>query len=282
MMFYIMDNGVRADGPLGLADVVRRIRGGKITTETIIEIEGDAYPRMAGGIPELDKYFNPPEDSPEALALSKLNFVEIIKQAQGYFGENLSLNLISGSILTAGLLLMLGFMAVLPKALTALVAPFALVMFYFIGLVLILRHYRIGRLHQSEYMSTLAPVAKKLAVCAAIISVPAFGFALLLTVFKMKTLGILLLIPGCYALALHIFAPMIIADNPEVAPKEAMNQSRNMIFHFGLENSYVFFALLFCNLVAGLLFLPLFFSIPVSMIALVGLYETARPKTSQS
>jgi uncharacterized membrane protein len=89
----------------------------------------------------------------------------------------------------------------------------------------------------------------------------------------MASVGFLLIIPGLFIFSIYIFTPLLIVDH-KMEFWDAMETSRKLVMGSGIDNMGIIFALVVINFIGGLLiFLPLLFTLPVTMSALCDMYD---------
>lgn len=266
MKFYIVDNG-KKEGPFDLLAMIRKIRSGVVQTDTMIQTEGQASPQEAFSIPKLQDIFQEKEEADAAsanLTFRKHSLQSCLRGGWMFFQSNQISTVYTGVFILALIMVttlfhfaLSGFLRVPGYLAAAVLGFFGLSLYMFF----ILRMNR-GQPTDVDFMKTVVvDYFKPLITASGCIALAAsFG-------------TILLVIPGLFVLTMYIFTPLLIIDH-KMEFWDAMETSRKLVLGSGIDNMGIIFALVVINFVGGLLiFLPLLFSLPVTMSALCEMYD---------
>ena len=266
MRFYIIHQHYE-DGPYDLVTVIRKIRKGSLSEETLLRTD-DEPPVAAGTHPRLMEFYAELGQQPIAGSVtgkrSLRPFSQILAGGWKFLARNQSCSIYSAMLLMLVLAIGVGFFAIMPGMLVVVAAVLTWIVALF-GLSII--QLILLRLHRGQpvdfrwFKEHVVPRASALgaySVAAGVAS--AIGFALFI-------------LPGLFILALFVFAPLIISDE-RTDFWEAMSRSRKMALSQGLDVLGMTFGCVVINFVSALLFiLPLLLSIPITYTGVVDLYE---------
>lgn len=272
--YFIDENGIKT-GPLDAMTMVRRIRSGKITTETIVFV-GDAYMGVrADELPEFQSFFLAEEEDaplPPPMAEGPIRLGELLRDAWSFFSDNQLLALAAGVLLVGVTIISLFISLILPTAVAAVIAcilggfSLFLLMIYIACVIS-------GQLMDPIYMGEILRTRgiDLLAAAALSAGIPV-GIPAIISVF-VPSLGLVLLLAGLALYSLFIFTPLFLLNDPTIGFMQSMKLSRRWVLSQSINNIAIVASLVAVNgLAVFLFFLPIFFTLPVTFIALCDLF----------
>lgn len=265
MEYYVVsDKG--EEGPFDLVSIVKRVRGGKVTRDTLIRNTpgGEALP--AAQVPTMAEFFV--EHTSQA---SRTNYEEAARKSRTYDLKQTFVNgvnflkLNQAAAVYTGLYLIVTIATIaifrLPGIAGALITA-CLCYILFSGFLFIMLKRSRGQMFNllgviQEMKSHFLP----LLLAGAIVS-------------TLTGIGLVLLIgPGLLVLTCYIFTPLLILEK-NMSFWEAMETSRKTVLNMGSHNMGVLLALVVANFLATILFLfPLLLTLPITTNALSEIYD---------
>lgn len=280
--YFIIDEVGNRAGPYDLVYVVKKIRNGSITKETMISLDKTSTPHKAEEIDEIADFLQ--EAHTEAVSIhdsanKKTRALGAwLKSGWNFLQANQLSTLYSGSYVVF-LLLSTGTVAVVfPPALVMLgyASCFMLAQFFFTGYFYsVLRMVRGQPVDLNFIKLKMQPHYKPLLVSSLMMSFFIIcGILLMISGGMAAIFGLLIVaLPGFYKLTIFIFAPLLILDKG-MNFWDALETSRKTIRSKGMETTGIIFALLIINFVFGLLFLiPMIVTLPITMAAISEMYD---------
>jgi GYF domain 2 len=280
--YFIVAQDGQKSGPYDVVSIVKRIRNGGITTETLVSTDKDPSVKAAGDWPELAEFLqeqNTEETkSDEPHKVKSRSLAYRAKSGWNFLQFNQLTTIFSGlyvlfAILSAGMVSVL-----FPKSLQMLgySACFILTQFFFTGYMYsVLRMVRGQPVDYAFIKDKMKPLIKPLLITSLMMSFfIIIGFLCIISGGVMSTIGLMIVaLPGFYSMSLYIFAPLLILDKG-MDFWEALELSRKTVQKSGLENTGVIFALLIINFLAGMFFLiPMIVSLPITIGAISDMYD---------
>ena len=265
MKFYIVDNG-KKEGPFDLLAMIRKIRSGAIDQDTLLMIDGQDEIQPAIEIPKLQDIFLEKEESDanaQNLSLRKQSLSSSLRSGWMFYQSN-QISTVYTGVFILSLILATSFFHFItsgifrvPGYMMATIAGFFGLSIY---MFLILRMNR-GQPTDINYIKQITlEYVKPLLISSCCIAI-------------MASVGFLLIIPGLFIFSIYIFTPLLIVDH-KMEFWDAMETSRKLVMGSGIDNMGIIFALVVINFIGGLLiFLPLLFTLPVTMSALCDMYD---------
>ncbi|MEZ5691811.1 MAG: hypothetical protein R3D71_09135 [Rickettsiales bacterium] len=200
MEYYYISSRNEKDGPHDIITIMRRIRTGAITTETIFYHNNTTI--KAGDIEEFNSFFNHPVDDirNELTKTPSISIKKTLRKGWNFVAEHQGMSAFAGAILLFSVLcavLTHALMNNIASAITAGWIVFALLQGSFLLFAICL--YRGQRTSVDFIEHTIAPVMGKVALASILMS-----FA--------GIIGLPLLIPSLAALLIAIFIPIFMLD----------------------------------------------------------------------
>jgi hypothetical protein len=259
MNSYYIIHGDHKEGPHDLVTVMRRIRKGKISRDTLIAHTADEEPQKACTIPELIIFF---ESSNQTIKSHRagLQFSTLLKNSWQFVQEEYTLTIFSGVILLVSLLIYFVLEDTLGMLRSGVLAWVVFVVFHNIYLVFALRSYR-QQTHGAEFISQfIAPILATLVLVSIMLALMIAGGLLFL------------IVPGIFVAVAYIFVPFLVYDR-KFGPVEAMVASRLLLQKSGRSYLPLIFLLVFCHLLCLILIAPIPVTLPMYACALSKIYE---------
>jgi hypothetical protein len=270
MRFYVLSDALDK-GPYDLISMVKKIRTGHITPQTLVYLENEA-PTPAGNHPRLAEFFSDEPDSnqpsrPVPAAAEKpqaAGYLRSIKLGWQFFMRHQS----SAVYAAVVVFLALGIGAATYVSLPPILNLFAIFLGWFWGLVGIsILQLVVLRLHRGQ------PVGDWLLRTLNETLIPILNYSFIMTILTIVG-GLLFIIPGLFILTQNIFAPYFIAER-RMGVNAAMAASQKLIKKRGMDFLGVVFALVTTNIIALFLFIfPVIFTLPITLAALADFYES--------
>ncbi len=281
--YYILSENSRK-GPYDVVALVRKIRNGAMTKDTLVQQEGAPVPKSAHEWPSLAEFFDEKKDEwAETAQHGHLQHHSLMKTLQSgvhFLQTNMVSTVFSGIFVLIVILMASLIHMLLPSTLRIFGYMSCFILAYFFlsfYLLSILRMTRGQPVDISYLIGKISPVAGRLLLASVLISIPSIvglGIIFLDDEWGVAVTGLLILaIPGLFMLTLHAFTPLLIFDQG-YGVAEAMKISRKSIMKSGMENIGVLFALFVINFIAGLFALiPIAITLPITMSALTEIYD---------
>lgn len=281
--YFIIESDGSRSGPFDLITMVKKVRSGKVTSNTEVYAAGSDRIQLADSLPELAEFFGTHGGTiHNAEELNKMNSQEdhqaihlmpLLKEALVFLAGHQNLAVISSAFMIGAIILTLISGIILPDILVAVVGTvvggFAFFMLLTASLTVSRNQPVDGRFMQALMQYHFKPLLMASAITAGM----AFGVPAIIGA-TLSSIGYLLMMLGLIPYALYVFTPFILADDPSLTYKEAMELSKSWVKGQGMDNMGALVGLLFINAAAILcLFLPVFITLPLTCIALTEIYE---------
>lgn len=272
--YWIEINGQRI-GPIDLLTVVRRVRLGKMTRETLVYHEGMPEPLPAHLVAEIKAIFDDQDiidSQPDSASANRFTFSQLFKDGFEFFKFNQSAAITTGAFMLAVALGGLLF-SVIPVALISTILAGIWGYFYFTILqVAILRKSRMQLLSIEGALQLVKTSGVKLLLASLLILiVPYFIPAIVSSIAGMYG-WFLLIVPGSLVWAYFLFVPLIMIDL-NMGLREAFSKNHRVMKKLGIDGFGVVYSLLLINLIVAPLLVPLLITVPITMIALSEAYD---------
>ncbi len=283
MIQYNIITGKTKTGPYDIVMIVRKIRNGSVTGDTLIQTSDSDIIKPAIEWAQLAEFFTETKDEwTESVAEGHLHHHNLLRTLSGGW-RFLQRNHIS-SVFSGLLVLALIFMvAAIHLTMTPAFRIFAYMASVMVGhflfscyMLVILRTVR-GQPVDGPYLqSKILPVIGQLLISSLLISfIAIIGLALLVTsnVVEVSVVGLVIITIGLFVLTIYAFAPLLILDQ-QYDFWDAMEASRKSVMKSGAENIGVLFGLFVINFIAGLaILLPMALTLPITTGALAEIYD---------
>lgn len=257
---YYIETEKGRDGPHDLIDVMRRIRTGRITGDTLIYVDGDASFRRAADIPEIALFFDRSESAPAPGAERAPTIRRLLTSGWQFILNNNAMTVYAGGLLLVTFILTLSFVVMFGAAAGAALGWCAFVVLHHLYMLFVLRMYRRQPVGDDFYQRQLSPVLPTLMLSSAVLAIMMAGGWLL---------GI---VPGMAVAVIYIFVPFLILDR-RYSMIEAMHASRLLLGKHGTRTLALGACLALMHLFCILLVFPIPVSLPLFSAALAELYE---------
>lgn len=275
--FYIVE-GEQRQGPFDTLAMMRRIRNGKVTADTMLFVTGSTIPLRAGEVKALAGFLSDPEGAAEpeqqqrAVPTEHLDLNAMVTDAWVFFGDNQTLTITAGAFTIGAFILSFIASAFLPAFATTIVAStfagFALFLFF----ATILRKVIDQPVDLAFFKDFLIKRGLDIFICAFIAIGLPFGLPVLIGGL-IGAPGYFLLIGSMLALACFSFAPMFLMAAPDIKYHQALKYSLEWVLAQGTKNIIMLCGLMFLNVIAALIFfVPVFASLSITAIALCDLF----------
>lgn len=283
--YFIIASPGQMEGPFDIVTIVKKIRNGSITAQTLVSLGETDMPKPLLEWKELEVFLREEEEEQQVKVEVKVNtavkasFFARFGSGWNFLKLNQLSTLFSGFFVVLVLVLCGVVKLFVTPAFQALMffCVFVLVQYLFVSyLYSVLRMVRGQAVDISFLRERAAPHRMELMITGVMMSLfLIIGFLMIATGEKTVTwvgLGLVTL-PGFMFLALNIFAPLLILDRG-MEYSEAMKLSRRTVRQHGLDTLGVIYALLIVNFIAGLfLMLPMIITLPVTLGAICELYD---------
>jgi hypothetical protein len=281
--YYIITDESRA-GPYDIVALVRKIRNGSLTQDTLVEADASKQVKPAQEWSELVDFFsNDNEEVIENTAghLQSHSLTRTLEGGVRFLQSNLISTVFSGVLILAvffllAISLLLPDSMHLPGYIICFILSHFLLSFYMLSVLRMTR----GQPVDIYIFSKIVPHIGQLFLASLLITIPAdIGLGFLVSgltdsSWVIAIIGLFIFaVPGLLALALFAFSPILIFDQNYKVFK-AMQISFKSIVKSGTENTGVLFSLLAINFVAGLFaLLPMAITLPITTSALTEIYD---------
>lgn len=274
---YYIEYESQRYGPYDMMSMIRKIRNGQVTHETIVFEAGEDTPLRASDVARFYEVFieleqEGQEEGPDSKL--SLGFKRLFKGAW----ELLAMNLVA-SVYTGALLL---FVVVFGFAAYATVGEFvgaflASILGYFLfGLyqMAILRKTRMQLVTGNFFVALVKRSGLQLLIVSAIAGSIIFAVPILLAQITVSPLPLaLILIPGSFVMLALFYAPILVADRG-IGAFEAIRGSISAIKSLGSDNFITIYMFFLMNYIgASLLLVPLLLTLPMTVAAFCELYD---------
>jgi hypothetical protein len=281
--YYIVTAEGQKTGPYDIVGIVKKIRNGSLTAETMIASDNEAEAKKASEWVELAEFLQEQDaEETSTIEVHKVKTTSLSRRlASGWnFLQNNQLSTVFSGLFVLFIIFSTGFVTLLlPKALRMIGhgAFFVITQFLFTGYIYsVLRMVRGQPVDYNFVKEKMRPLVKALIVSSFIMSFFIIvGMLFILSgVESLSVFGLIVVaLPGFYMMNLYIFAPLLILDK-NVEFWEALELSRKTVKKSGMENVGVIFSLLIINFVGGVfLLVPMIVTLPITMSAISDMYD---------
>ena len=264
---YYIDLGGIKDGPHSLVNIMRRIRTGKITPDTLIYSENKETPQRANAIEEIALFFTrQPEAAPEPGTSGKpqehipLSIGQLLRNSWQFTLEHNIMTVYAGGLLLLNILLaitLVSWFGFIAGGLLAWAASITCHNFY---MIFVLRLYRRQPISSGFINRNLAPVLPTLFLACGTLAFMMGG-------------GLLLLVIPCMIVSIYyIFVPFLIIDQ-KYGVVEAMHASRLLLQKHNQQYVRFVTILILIHYICLTLIIPIPLTLPMFAAALAELYE---------
>jgi len=273
MQFYLYQEEGEAIGPFDVLAMMKKIRGGIVHAGTLITTGKYGEPMPAASVEELLPFFeaDPEEDMvvPAPSARVSAPGEKTLSAALAYGFSFLQTNVMAlvygGCILLGIVFLMLPVFTFFPSEARTpfFFIAYTLSIFLFLSYFLVI--FRMVRGQSADWQEmvqfVIANYKTLLAISAIVAVTSVIGF-------------VLLVVPGLFVFTLFVYSPIYLYEQ-RGGFWASMDASRRFVMSNGSDHMGVIFALVVINIIAGLLVAPLLLTLPVTLSALVDIYEDA-------
>lgn len=274
--FYI-DYNHQQLGPYDLMTMIRKIRNGQITRETIVYASSVEGAQKAGDLHHFFEIFIEAEQERAQAGSGEkrpLSFVQMIKAGLESLTMNLVMSVYTGIFLIVFVAVVGAFFTLIGGG-AVLMLLISIVAYFLFSLYLlaILRKTRMQLLSMQYFKSILQRSGLQLLIVSALLGLVIFGIPGLIAVFTGPVALALILLPGSVLMMLFLFAPIAVADRGLKA-KEALLFSKQAVMSLGRDNFIALYLVLLVNFIGGaILLVPLLLTLPVTISALCEVYD---------
>lgn len=272
--YWIETNGQRM-GPIDLITIVRRVRLGKMTRETVVFHEGMPEPLPAHLVPEIKAIFDDQDvidSQPDIATAGHFTFTQLFKDGFEFFKFNQSAAITTGAFMLAvalgGLLFSLIPITLISTILAGIWGYFC----FTILQVAILRKSRMQLLSVEGAMQLVKACGVKLLLASLLILIVPYFLPAIISSVVGPYGWFLLLVPGSFIWAYLLFVPLIMTDL-NLGLGAAFAKNNKGMKKLGIDGFSVIYALLLINLIVAPLLVPLLITMPITMIALSEAYD---------
>lgn len=275
--YYIIEGDERT-GPVDMVMLIRKIRNGQVTPDTLLAEDEKAEPKKAATFDSFKEYFEEvreaanqeeTEEGPKLFSLWRL--------LKG--GASLLVNYHSTPLLT-GVLMLIAFILFFLFSrifIIGFVIAWAATYILYAGFQVYLLRLTRGQPVDFQFvLSQVRPHLLSLAIAGALIFLP---ISIGLAIFSQSQspiaafLMLVFVVPGLAVITLYYFTAMLITDK-NMDFWSAMEASRKTVMTAGSHNLGVIFGLIAINFVGAVMFLiGLLFTLPVTSAAGAEIYD---------
>ncbi len=257
--YYIDDNG-RKDGPHDLVSIMRRIRSGKITHETLVYADEHAAAAPAGTIHDIALFFDHDAQQAAKASTSSLSLGKLLFSGWHFVIEHNVMTVYAGGLLLLSMMATMVFTSVLGTLPGLIFGWCFFFTFHNLYLVFILRIYR--RQPIGSYF-----IGRKLSGIFATLLFTSIVLALMIAGGSL-----LLIIPGIAVAVMYAFVPFLMFDY-RFGVVESMHASRLLLHKHKRGYLMTLSLLMLMHLACVLLIIPLPLTLPMFAAALSAVYE---------
>lgn len=259
MHSYYVDINDQKDGPHDLVTIMRRIRSGKITSDTLIYSDGEDTPKPAADIEDIALFFKAQPDTKNRKEKTK-PLGRLIRHGWQTVMEKHVMTVYAGGMLLLCIMLASALIDKLGIVNGGMLAWAVFLIFHNIFFIFVLRLNR-GQTTGSAFINNnLAPILPMLIIAS-------------ITLALMMAGGLFLfVIPGMIISVLYIFVPFLIFDR-RYNIAEAMYASRLLLQKRGRKYISTISILSFLHLVCLLLIIPIPVTLPIFACTLSNIYD---------
>jgi hypothetical protein len=276
MAEYFIRQGNREEGPLDLFSVVRRIRSGRITRETLIARTGEEQFRSAAAFEELREVLVEAEQAgsvPGQERRMQLGYLALMRGGVEFLMQHVTVCVYAGIFL---LTLILGA-ALLVSIFGTLVGTLLAGVFgaftFFLFLISMLRRCRMQLVGPRFFRDVLKRFGKQLLVVSLPLGILVFALPVVIAHFMGPLALIIILFPGSLVMLWLFYAPVLVVDRGMKA-NAALRQSFAMMGSIGGDNFITLYLVLLTNFIAATIPVFLLVTLPITLSALCEVYDT--------
>jgi hypothetical protein len=263
---YHIDLGGIKDGPHTLVSIMRRIRIGKVTPDTLIYIDSNPVPERASAIEDIALFFErapetgTPHESKPTQAHIPLSIGRLLRESWHFTLQHNIMTVYAGGLMLINILLAAGLVGQFGFITGGLLAWAICIICHNFYLIFMLRLYR-GQPISSDFINRqLAPSLPSLLLACIILALMMGG-------------GLLLFIIPCLIVSVYyIFVPFLMIDH-NYKTVEAMHASRLLLMKHNQQYTRLITILILMHYICLLLIIPIPLTLPMFTAALADLYE---------
>lgn len=273
---YFIEYESQQYGPYDMMSMIRKIRNGQITRETVLYEAGEETPVRASDVAKFYEVFieldQEIQEDGQDNRLS-LSFKRLFRGAWDLLMMNLVTSVYTGALLL--FVVVLGFIAY--TAVGGLVGAFlgSILGYFLFGLyqLAILRKTRMQLVTGHFFIALVKRSGLQLLIVSAIAGSLIFAIPLLLSQLLGPLAMALILIPGSVIMLTLFYAPILVADRG-IGATEAIRGSMSAIKSLGGDNFITIYMFFLMNYIgASILLVPLLFTLPMTVAAFCELYD---------
>lgn len=264
-------------GPYDVMSVIRKIRNGEITRQTLIHEEGDETSRAVGEDPLFSEIFaemdreGAGEEGDNKLTLG---IKELFRNATDVLLQNMVMSVFTGIALFLIIVSVLGvYMFSHNVVVTSLLGAILGYFLFTLYQMSILRKTRMQLIGKRFFVSLIKRSGRQLLIVSAIIGTLVFALPVLLSQLVGPLALALILLPGSFVLLAMFYAPILVADRG-IGAMAALRGSISAVKSLGRDNIITIYLVLLINFIgAGAFFVPLLITLPLTIAILCEIYD---------
>ncbi len=265
--YYIDLSGIK-DGPHSLVNIMRRIRIGKITPETLIYIDKEDLPQRASAIEEISLFFvqaptaqeNSENTAKGPRAHTPISLRKLLNDSWRFTLQNNIMTVYAGGLTLINILIAATLVNALGLITGGLLSWAICILCHNFYLVFMLRLYR-GQPISSDFINRqLSPIVPTLMLAC-------------ITLALMMGGGLILLVVPCLIVSVYyVFVPFLIIDH-KYGLIESMQASRLLLHKHNQQYVRLVTILVLMHYICLLFIIPIPLTLPMFTSALAELYE---------
>ena len=279
--YYIEEENGQRSGPFDLVSMVRKIRGHRVTPQTMILLDREeTHGRPASHLPEFGDIFKEIAGQQQQVATQEpgefrtIRIIPALKNGIEFVTNNFLATICTGAVLLMQVIavFLLSMLSFGNSFLHATLAVFVCYFLFAIYQIIILRLSRM-QLITPEFLSALL----KRSVFPLLIISLAVGFIFLIPVLLSLAVSplalVLILMPGTLLMIPYLYAPLLVYDQG-ISASEALSLSKKMMKDIGKDNAMTLYMILLINFVAAaFLLIPVILTLPITLAAMSEIYD---------
>jgi hypothetical protein len=248
------------DGPHDLVSIMRKIRSGKVTSDTLLFLNQETTPVAASSVAEIKIFFETSSVTQDSKRKTQLRRSQVVSRGWQFVSQHTYATAYAGLLVVICVSMLMIFSQFLPPVIAYGSVWVTFVVLHNIYLLWLLSEYR-GQQYASQFLSRyLLP------------NLAALIFSSLLLAMMISGGLIALIIPGILVAVIYVFVPFLMADR-RYRVVEAMLASRLLIQKAGKKNMMTIVGLVGVHFICLLLVIPIPLTLPLFAAMLSDIYE---------
>ncbi|MGE0754593.1 MAG: hypothetical protein AB7L92_05475 [Alphaproteobacteria bacterium] len=258
---YRLLSGSDETKPIDMVVIMRRIRSGKITPNTLICVN-DEEPRPATEIPELSRFFidNGYDPMDTSLKSKSANVAQALDRGWQFVMENSIMTVYAGGFLILVFLIAMGLVNQLGLYIGGVISWCLFMVAHQVYFIFIVRMFRVQTMGDDFMNHQFAPILPSIVI-----------FGLVYALFMIMGFAFLIL-PGFVVAAYLVFTPIIMMDK-QLPLFEAIGTSIGRIKRGGINQLIMISVILLLHYISIILIFPAPLTLPLFLAALAEIYE---------